>query len=118
MIELETLTIESWPFKPLGIAYGQGKRLQLEVLYSEHDRTPSPTQLRSAWKARQDRRGVPLLVVVLHAEKAHDHHKISDIIAEEISSTADIVAILAIDKYLDEKQSEFIPLIEKIKENI
>jgi len=71
MLELETLTIDSWPFKILGIAYGQGNRLQLEVLYSEHDRTPSPTQLRSAWKARQDRRGVPLLVVVLHAEKAH-----------------------------------------------
>ena len=71
MIELETLSIDSWPFKLLGIAYGQGTRLQLEVLYSEHDRTPSPTQLRSAWKTRQDRRGVPLLVVVLHAEKAH-----------------------------------------------
>ena len=70
-LPLEPLTLDSWPFGLLGIAYGQGSRLQLEVLYSEHDRTPSPTQLRSAWKARQDRRGVPLLIVVLHNDKAH-----------------------------------------------
>jgi len=70
-LQLGTLNLDSWPFTQLGIAYGQGTRLQLEVLYSEHDRTPSPTQLRSAWKAREDRRGVPLLVVVLHGGKAH-----------------------------------------------
>lgn len=70
-LQLESITLDSWPFKLLGIAYGQGKRLQLEVLYSEYDRTPSPTQLRSAWKARQDGRGVPLLIVVLHKDKAH-----------------------------------------------
>lgn len=51
-LELESITLDSWPFKVLEIAYGQGKRLQLEVLYSEHDRSPSSTQLRSAWKAR------------------------------------------------------------------
>ena len=39
MLQLETLTIDGWPFKILGIAYGQGKRLQLEVLYSEHIQT-------------------------------------------------------------------------------
>ena len=70
-LQLERLTLDSWPFTQLGIAYGQGTRLQLEVLYSEHDRTPSPTQLRSAWKSREDKRGVPLLVVVLHSGKAH-----------------------------------------------
>ena len=69
-LALEELSLDGWPFSLLGIAYGQGTRLQLEVLYSEHDRTPSPTQLRSAWKARQAGRGVPLLVVVLHAGKA------------------------------------------------
>lgn len=69
-LPLEPITIKDWPFKPLGIAYGQGTRLQLEVLYSEHDRTPNATQLRSAWKKRQERRGVPLLVVVLHGSRA------------------------------------------------
>jgi hypothetical protein len=68
---LETINLTGWPFSVLGIAYGQGTRLQLEVLYSEHNHTPSPTQLRSAWKARQEGRGVPLLVVVLAEGKAH-----------------------------------------------
>ena len=53
------------------IAYGRGARLQLEVLYSKYDRIPRSHQLRSAWKVRQGGRGVPLLVVVLHAGKAH-----------------------------------------------
>ena len=62
-LQLEPLTLKDWPFTLQGIAYGQGTRLQLEVIYSEYDRTPAPTQLRSAWRARQDRRGVPLIVV-------------------------------------------------------
>jgi len=70
-LQLETIRLHGWPFSQLGIAYGQGTKLQLEVLYSEYDRIPSPTQLRSAWKARQAKRGVPLLVVVLHDDKAH-----------------------------------------------
>ena len=70
-LPLEPLTVRDWPFNLVGIAYGQGQRLQLEVLYSDHDRTPNSGQLRSAWKARQARRGVPLLVIVLHADKAH-----------------------------------------------
>ena len=70
-LALEEVSLPNWPFSPLGIAYGQGTRLQLEVLYSKHASTPKPTQLRSAWKARQEGRGVPLLVVVLHDDKAH-----------------------------------------------
>jgi hypothetical protein len=70
-LNLEPITLEGWPFRLQGIAYGQGTRLQLEVIYSEYDRLPSPTQLRSAWKTRQNRRGVPLLVVVIHNDKAH-----------------------------------------------
>jgi hypothetical protein len=70
-LSLENVSISSWPFHIKGIAYGQGNRLQLEVLYSEHDRTPSPTQLRSSWKARQNHRGVPLLIVVLHNKLAY-----------------------------------------------
>lgn len=68
---LEDISLPGWPFDALGIAYGQGDSLQLEVLYSKHSSAPSPTQQRSAWKARQEGRGVPLLVVVLHGEKAH-----------------------------------------------
>ena len=70
-LELEPITIKDWPFSLQGIAYGQGTRLQLEVIYSEYDRTPAPTQLRGAWKNRQNGRGVPLLVVVLADNKAH-----------------------------------------------
>ena len=70
-LPLESVSLPNWPFSSVGIAYGQGTRLQLEVLYSEHASIPKPTQLRSAWKARQGGRGVPLLVVVLHDGKAH-----------------------------------------------
>lgn len=70
-LNLEKISIPNWPFRLQGIAYGQGRRLQLEVVCSEHNRIPSTTQLRSAWKARQNRRGVPLLVVVQHDGKSH-----------------------------------------------
>lgn len=70
-IELEAIALEKWPFQTHGIAYGNDRRLPLEVLYCEHDRVPTPTQLRSAWKTRQDRRGVPLLLVVLHGGVAY-----------------------------------------------
>ena len=70
-LDLETVSLDNWPFTQIGIAYGKGSHLELEVLYSEHDRIPSPTHLRSAWKARAGRRGAPLLVVVLHSGKAH-----------------------------------------------
>jgi hypothetical protein len=59
-MELEHLPIDGWPFELRGIAYGQGQRLQLEVLYSDHHRKPNLTDLRSAWKRRQNARGVPL----------------------------------------------------------
>jgi len=70
-LTLAALSLSDWPFANPRIAWGQGARLQLEVLYSDHTSTPSPTQLRSAWKARQDRRGIPLLVVVLNEGKAY-----------------------------------------------
>lgn len=68
--KLQLVSLDNWPFTQIGIAYGKG-RLSLEVLYSEHDRIPSPAQLRSAWKKRENRRGNPLLVVVLHSKKAY-----------------------------------------------
>lgn len=46
-LKLETVSLDRWPFTPLGIAYGRGARLQLEVIYSEHGRLPSPTQPQS-----------------------------------------------------------------------
>ena len=55
-IRLESINLDRWLFKLHGIAYGQGSRLQLEVLYSEHNLIPSPSQLRSAWKIRQNSR--------------------------------------------------------------
>ena len=70
--KLESINLENWPFeKTLGIAYGHGERLQLEIIYSEHNRPPNEVQLRSAWKTRQNRRGVPLLIVVFHGGKAN-----------------------------------------------
>ncbi len=70
-LALEEVSLPDWPFTPLGIAYGKGNRLQLEVVYSEHGSVPAPTRLRAAWKSRQDGRGVPLVIVVLHEGKAH-----------------------------------------------
>jgi len=70
-IALEEIPLPNWPFTPQGIAFGRGSSHQLEVLYSNYSSVPKPTQLRAAWKSRQDRRGVPLLVVVLHDGKAH-----------------------------------------------
>ena len=67
--ELEDIIIESWPFSITGIAYGKSN-FPLEVIYSNHDTTPTPSQLRSAWRSRQESRGIPLLVIVIHNEKA------------------------------------------------
>ena len=54
----------------MGIAYGNGSRLQLEVIYSESDSSPKASRLKTAWKQRQEGRGVPLLIVVLYDGKA------------------------------------------------
>ena len=70
MSELEYLDLPNWPFKPIGIAYGNGSRLQLEVIYSESDSSPKASRLKTAWKQRQEGRGVPLLIVVLYDGKA------------------------------------------------
>ena len=70
-LTLEQINIPDWPFTIQGIAYGKGQRLQLEVIYSTHNRVPNSGRFRSAWKARQAGRGVPLLVVVQSGDKAH-----------------------------------------------
>lgn len=67
---LEPIDLSNWPFKPSGIVYGKGSRLQLEVIYSESDSSPKASRLKTAWKQRQEGRGVPLLIVVLYDGKA------------------------------------------------
>lgn len=57
------------PFRARGLALGNGAS-PLEVLVAEAGAKPALPALRSAWKARKDRRAAPLLLVVLYAEKA------------------------------------------------
>ena len=63
-MEFEDITLNNWPFTVKGIAFGKGTRLQLEVIFSDYAKIPSNSQLRSAWKSRQNRRGVPLLSLI------------------------------------------------------
>lgn len=56
-----------WPYSVPSAAFGKG-RLALEVVLASSTRLPANTELRSAWKKRQDRRGVPLLLVVSHRD--------------------------------------------------
>jgi hypothetical protein len=71
LFPLDAFEEPGWPFTPIGIAYGNGSRLQLEVIYSRHDSVPAATKMRAAWRSRQGGRGVPLVIVVLHEGKAH-----------------------------------------------
>jgi hypothetical protein len=47
-----------------------------------------------------------------------DHHKLSTIVANEVLSTSDTIAILVIEEFLSEKQSDFDLIIENIRRNI
>jgi len=60
---------DRWPYAPRGLALGEGSSA-LEVLVATHSRTPASADLRSAWKARHGGRPAPLLLVVLHGERA------------------------------------------------
>lgn len=57
------------PFSALGLALGQGSA-PLEVLVASCDGMPGTAAMRAAWKARQGSRPSPLLLVVLHADRA------------------------------------------------
>jgi hypothetical protein len=57
------------PFSAVGLAIGQGAS-PLEVLVGSSTDPPTATTLRSAWKARNAGRAAPLLLVVLHGERA------------------------------------------------
>src|SRR5437016_1611433 len=53
----------------VGLALGNGAS-PLEVLVAKSPSRPNPTMLRSLWKTRNAGRAAPLLVVVLHADRA------------------------------------------------
>ena len=57
------------PLTALGLALGLGTS-PLELLVTTSAAPPNATTLRSAWKARNAGRAAPLLLVVLHAERA------------------------------------------------
>ena len=60
---------ERWPFQVRGLALGSGSSA-LEVLVAAHASPPRAPELRSAWKARNQGRPAPLLVIVLHGDRA------------------------------------------------
>lgn len=68
-LQLSTVKLEG-PFESVGMAMGTG-RLALEVVFARHHRVPANSQLQSTWKKRLDGRGVPLLLIVEHANKAY-----------------------------------------------
>ncbi|HET6443913.1 MAG TPA: hypothetical protein VFI27_04965, partial [candidate division Zixibacteria bacterium] len=55
-------------FEPVGLAIGQGNN-QLEVLIAKSSSRPNDTNMLACWKARLNRRAIPLLVVVFYGEK-------------------------------------------------
>src|SRR3970040_1429846 len=57
------------PFTAVGLALGQGAS-PLEVLVASSGAAPNATTLRSAWKARNSGRAAPLLLIVLHDDRA------------------------------------------------
>lgn len=69
--------IELRPFKlegvadldPIGLAIGPGSG-GLEVIITQAGRKPTQDILRKAWKARQGRRAVPVLLVALYKDRA------------------------------------------------
>jgi hypothetical protein len=59
----------SCPFDPIGLALGQGTSA-LEVLVTASSGDPRITAVRSLWRERSGGRAAPLIVVVLHHNKA------------------------------------------------
>src|SRR5438552_1275023 len=57
-------------FSSVGLALGHGTS-PLEVLVVLNAAQPNAPTLRSAWKARNAGRAAPLLLVVLHGERAY-----------------------------------------------
>ncbi len=62
-LQLESLNLDAWPFTLLEITYGRGTQLQLELLYSKHDRTQSRANFGQRGRLAGGRREVALLVV-------------------------------------------------------
>ena len=55
--------------RPAGLFIGQGQ-LALEITVAHAMKQPSDGEIRRVWKARQGNRGAPLLLVILHSNKA------------------------------------------------
>lgn len=55
--------------RAVGLALGQGTSA-LEVLVARTDTPPNLPRVRSAWKARQGGRAAPLMLIILHRDKA------------------------------------------------
>ena len=55
--------------RPAGLFIGQGQ-LALEIAVAHAVKQPSDGEIRKVWKARQGNRGAPLLLVILHSDKA------------------------------------------------
>lgn len=58
-----------FPFRQIGLAVGIGNQA-LEVLFAEHSSVPAESQLRAAWKERHGGRAAPVLIVVIHSNRA------------------------------------------------
>jgi len=54
---------------------------------------------------------------ILEREDIQDHHRITDVIAEEVESQPEVIRSLAIDKYLDVVGDKFDDLVKAIQEN-
>ena len=63
-LPLLSVKIEEWPFSLLGIAYGQGKRLQLEIVCSDHSGTLKRDAVAISLESSAKWPGCPLLVIV------------------------------------------------------
>lgn len=69
-VELRPFTLEGIDdLKPIGLAIGPGSG-GLEVIVAGAERKPTQDSLRRAWKARQGRRAVPVLLVALYKDRA------------------------------------------------
>ena len=69
-LELRPLTLaDAGPLEPLGLMIGPGSG-GLEVAVARSERKPAQDVMRSAWKGRQGGRATPVLLVVLHGDRA------------------------------------------------
>ena len=69
LMKLSWSPTESSGLRPAGLFIGKG-HLALEITVAYSVNQPSDGEIRRVWKARQGNRGAPLLLVILHSDKA------------------------------------------------